>query len=97
MSSSTGKCSICQHSLGKIDKIDVTTVCGHTFHRVCAEQRLVKSKSNACPTCRQTTALSDALTGDATTARNRHDGTQTKTTKCVCHSKIYSARQFTNR
>jgi hypothetical protein len=56
-----GKCTLCQKSLGKESKREVTTSCGHTFHRECANQRLIKSKSNDCPACRKPSALHEAL------------------------------------
>jgi hypothetical protein len=84
MSSATKKCSICQKSLGKDDKREVTTSCNHTFHRDCANQRLIKSKSNDCPVCRKQSALHDALVGSTLTTNNQRDSARRKISKDVC-------------
>jgi hypothetical protein len=81
MSSLAGKCSICQKSLGKNNKSEVTTTCHHTFHRECAEQQLIKSKSNDCPKCNKKSALEHVLTGDTVSASKRSDSTQIKPQK----------------
>ncbi|CAF2666541.1 unnamed protein product [Rotaria sp. Silwood2] len=81
MSTTTGKCSICQKSLGKDNKRELTTVCGHTFHRECAQQRLTKGKSKDCPICRKETALADAFYKNIQTLNNPCDLTQSKIVK----------------
>jgi hypothetical protein len=84
MSSTTEKCSICQKSLGKADKKEVTTSCKHTFHRGCAEEQLVKSKSNDCPSCKKKSALKNALIEDPVVSSKQPDSVQMKITKNVC-------------
>ena len=73
-----GKCSICDHSLGKFDKKEVSTACGHTFHYECAEERAIKKKKTDCPTCEKSSALvmqyrvciEKALIGTISTIKN---------------------------
>ncbi len=84
MSSVRGKCSICQKPLDNPNKREVTTSCGHTFHRECAQQRMVKGKSNDCPTCRKTSAIAEALTGETTSTNKQRDSTPHKSSKNVC-------------
>ncbi len=85
MPSTAEKCSICSKALDKKHN-KVTTKCGHTFHRVCAQNRLDKHKKANCQVCRQKLALADALNEDATAtprATIGRDSDQTKTTEDV--------------
>jgi hypothetical protein len=84
MSSATKKCSICQRSLGKDGKKEVTTSCNHTFHRDCANQRFTTSKSNDCPVCHTRSALHEALMGTTLTTNDQRDSARRKISKDVC-------------
>ncbi|CAF3908513.1 unnamed protein product, partial [Rotaria magnacalcarata] len=78
MSTTIGKCSICQKSLYNDNKIQVTASCGHKFHRECTQQRFIKWKSNECPICRRESALSDVF-ASSSMIRNNQDRSGKKT------------------
>ena len=78
------KCSLCQKSLGKNDKREVTTNCGHTFHRECANQRLHRGKRADCPTCRKDSALGDALIPKGAVSIDRSDPNRKSSIIAVC-------------
>ena len=46
-------CSICHNSLEIIED-NITTVCHHTFHKVCIHKwiNMLRNKYNSCPVCR---------------------------------------------
>lgn len=60
------KCSTCQKSLGKKDRREFATACGHPFHFDCAKQRFTKTNMR-CPTFREPSALADLLNPKPTT------------------------------
>ncbi|CAF1560009.1 unnamed protein product, partial [Adineta ricciae] len=55
------QCSICRTSLNSKEFDEITTSCGHTFHRECAQKRLDRYNKTDCQVCRQDRALGDAL------------------------------------
>ncbi|UJR12851.1 hypothetical protein I4U23_017025 [Adineta vaga] len=55
------ECSICKNSLNSEKLDEITTSCGHTFHRECAQKRLDKFKKTNCQVCRRENTLGDAL------------------------------------
>jgi hypothetical protein len=58
---STGdECSICESSL-RTTEVKVTTECGHTFHRQCAQKRLDEREKGDCRICKKPSALAKAL------------------------------------
>ncbi|CAF3896099.1 unnamed protein product [Rotaria magnacalcarata] len=90
MSPSTVKeCSICETPLGNIKKKVVTTNCGHTFHRDCAQERLDKRHKGDCRVCHQTSALTDALRIDQVTPiRRQNDSTNSDEETADAYSKL---------
>ncbi|CAF1683493.1 unnamed protein product, partial [Adineta ricciae] len=55
------QCSICRTSLNSKEFDEITTSCGHTFHRECAQKRLERYNKTDCQVCRRERALGDAL------------------------------------
>ena len=55
------QCSICRTSLNSKEFDEITTSCGHTFHRECAQKRLDRYNKTDCQVCRRDRALGDAL------------------------------------
>jgi hypothetical protein len=60
-SSNEDECSICESELQTNDE-KVTTECGHTFHRKCAQIRLEQKHKSDCRQCGKQSALAKALT-----------------------------------
>jgi hypothetical protein len=84
MSSVDKKCSICQTSLDNTRKPEVKLSCKHRFHRDCANKRLNNGASKDCPTCRKTSALENALSGDKMPNNKQRGFAQEKSPKHVC-------------
>ena len=63
-SSTFSECYICDSSILTAHEVTVTTDCGHTFHRRCAQHRVDSSKKGDCKTCRKPAALAKALFRD---------------------------------
>ncbi len=64
--STENECSICELSL-RTTEVKVTTECGHTFHRQCAQKRLDKRGKGDCRICKKPSALANALRQSKTT------------------------------
>lgn len=60
-SSINQKCVICNKSLGKDDKPELTTECDHTFHLKCVSKRFYKKQKMRCKVCHKESALANAL------------------------------------
>jgi len=79
MSSSTAKqCAICETLLNQKGIEEITTACGHTFHRECTQKRIDKYKKTKCKICGKEGVLADALKKDimittSTAADTRND------------------------
>ena len=54
------ECSICGYSM-RIKEENMTTECGHTFHRSGAQKRLDKKNNGDCKICQKKLALANAL------------------------------------
>ncbi|CAM2729616.1 unnamed protein product, partial [Rotaria socialis] len=61
-----GECSICELEWNWKDDV-VTTICKHTFHRHCAQERLDERNRADCRSCGKESALRDALSKNTTT------------------------------
>ncbi|CAF1651583.1 unnamed protein product, partial [Adineta ricciae] len=61
------QCSICRSPLNTGELDEITTSCGHTFHRKCAQKRLDRYNKTDCQVCRRECALGDALSKQNTT------------------------------
>jgi hypothetical protein len=60
------ECSICELPF-RTAEVTVTTECGHTFHRTCAQTRLDEKHKSDCRTCGKLLALTNALAEHQTT------------------------------
>ena len=61
-----GECSICEDSWNWKDDI-ITTNCNHTFHRICAQDRLDKRGRTDCHVCHQESAIENKLSRNTAT------------------------------
>jgi hypothetical protein len=77
------KCILCSKSLGKEDKQELTTECGHIFHYACVQKRLDKKKKMDCKVCRKELALANALNKKTATVFTEQDSDQPKAEVCV--------------
>jgi hypothetical protein len=77
-------CKICEEPL-ETSELDVTTPCGHCFHRHCLHRWLHRSKSRSCPVCKYEgigAPKDDTLSGiDSTPSRTTGQSAPTRSSK----------------
>ena len=54
------ECSICEKATDEEEEL-IVTICRHTFHRTCAENRLNEKNRSDCRACQTPHAIADAL------------------------------------
>ncbi|CAF1612005.1 unnamed protein product, partial [Adineta ricciae] len=80
------QCSICRSPLNTGELDEITTSCGHTFHRKCAQKRLDRYNKTDCQVCRRERALGDALSKQKTMPPKPGRGRKSPVSSAHAHS-----------
>lgn len=64
------QCAMCETPLNREGIKEITTACGHTFHRECVQKRLDRYNKTNCKICGKEGALADALQNNKVIMRN---------------------------